>query len=83
MFGNLSQDENSLVVNSINNNQNVGASWIFTQGPLETWIQNGPAFIGTGAVNPITQQGFSNISGDGKTVAVVDNSNQGLLWVFV
>jgi len=83
MFGNLSQDGNSLVVSSINNNQNVGASWIFTQGPLETWIQNGLAFIGTGAVNPITQQGFSKISGDGKRVAVLDNSNQGLLWVFV
>jgi hypothetical protein len=69
MFGNLSQDENSLVVNSINNNQNVGASWMFTQG--------------TGAVNPIAQQGFSNISGNGKRVAVVDNSNQGLLWIFV
>lgn len=83
MFAYLSQDGNSLCVSTINNNQNVGASWIFTQGPLGTWIQNGPAFIGTGAVNPITQQGFSNISGNGKTVAVLDNSNQGLLWIFV
>jgi len=83
VYGQLSQDGNSLVVSNINNNQNLGKTWMFTQGPLGTWIQNGPGFVGTGAVNPNTKQGYSNISGNGKRVAVLDNSNQGLLWVFV
>ena len=83
MYGYIPQDGNSLVVSNINNNQDLGKTWMFTQGPSGTWIQNGPGFVGTGAVNPNTKQGYSNISGNGKTVAVLDNSNQGLLWIFV
>jgi len=83
IFGNLSQDGNTLCVSSKNNNQEVGATWIFSQGPGETWVQNGPGFVGTGAPIPMTKQGFSNISGDGSTVAVMETSDQGLVWVFV
>ena len=79
----LSQDGNTICTSSISNNNDVGASWIFTQGPIGSWTQNGPALVGTGATLPATLQGYSRISGDGKVLAVLDNSDQGLLWIFV
>jgi hypothetical protein len=78
----ISQDGNTLCTNSRVNNNDVGASWIFTQGPLGTWIQNGPGFIGTGfTVNP--GQGFATLSGDGKVAAAIDTVGKTSLWVFV
>ena len=59
------------------------ASWIFTQGPIGTWTQNGPALVGTGATLPATLQGYPRISGNGKVLAVLDYSDQGFLWIFV
>jgi len=79
----ISQDGNSICTSNTDNNGNVGASWIFTQGPPETWTQNGPGFVGSGAPIAATVQGYSVLSGDGKVVAVQDNSNQALLWIFV
>jgi hypothetical protein len=79
----LSHDGNTICTGSISNNNDVGASWIFTQGPIESWTQNGPALVGTGATLPATFQGYPRISGDGKVLAVLDNSYQGLLWIFV
>ena len=79
----ISHDGNSICTSGGDNNNNVGASWIFTQGPLGTWTQNGPALIGTGAPILATQQGYSQISGNGKVAAVQDNSAQALLWLFV
>jgi hypothetical protein len=78
----ISQDGNTLCTNSRKNNNGVGASWIFTQGPLGTWIQNGPGFIGTGfAVNP--GQGFTTLSADGKVAATIDTVSKTSLWVFI
>ena len=78
----ISQDGNTLCTNSRVNNNSIGASWIFTQGPLGTWIQNGPGFIGTGfTVNP--GQGFATLSGDGKVAAAIDTVGKTSLWVFV
>jgi len=82
-FAIISQDGNSICTSNTDNNGNVGASWIFTQGPPETWTQNGPALIGSGAPITATVQGYSILSGNGKVVAVQDNSNQALLWIFV
>ena len=79
----ISHDGNSICTSGGDNNNNVGASWIFTQGPLGTWTRNGPALIGTGAPILATRQGYSQISGNGKVAAVQDNSAQALLWLFV
>ena len=80
-YGCISQDGNTICTSSPSNDNNIGASWIFTQGPLGKWIQNGPGFIGTGAATPALQ-GNSKISGNGKTV-VVWSANQGYVWIFV
>jgi len=82
-FVSISQDGNTICTSSRNNNADVGASWIFTQGPLGTWIQNGPALVGSGAPVLATSQGYSIISGNGKVAVTQDNSDQKLLWVFV
>jgi len=83
-FAILSQDGNTLCFSYSKNNADIGASWIFTQGPPGTWTQNGPGFIGTGAPPaPPPQQGKTTLSGDGKTAAAMDDTLQGLLWVFV
>ena len=61
-FASLSQDGITLCTSSAINNNNAGASWIFTQGPLGTWTQNGPGFVSI--PNPATV-----LSGDGKVAA--------------
>jgi hypothetical protein len=75
----LSQDGNTLCASDNNNNQSTGASWSYTQGPLGTWIQNGPGFVGTGGAGG--NQGNVALSGDGKVAAVLDNAAE--FWVFV
>ena len=61
------------------NNQGTGASWSYTQGPLGTWTQNGPGFVGTG--NAGNNQYCDAISGDGKVAAVIDDAGE--FWTFV
>jgi hypothetical protein len=83
-FAILSQDGNTLCFSYSKNNNDIGASWIFTQGPPGTWTQNGPGFIGTGApASPPTQQGYTVISGNGKTAATQSNTPTGYVWFFV
>ena len=75
----LSQDGNTLCASDPDNNQGTGASWSYTQGPLGTWTQNGPGFVGTG--NAGNNQYCGAISGDGKVAAVIDSANE--FWTFV
>lgn len=85
-FAEISQDGNTILTSNSANNQNVGASWIFTQSqsPAGTyWSQNGPALIGTTTSIIPALQGYSKISGNGKVASVQDNSNQNLLWIFI
>ena len=77
----ISDDGNTIFTSSQNNNNGVGASWIFTQGPLGTWTQNGPGLIGTGGTINSTQGVIGTLSGDGKVVALGNNAKE--LWVFV
>ena len=79
LFVNLSQDGNTLCASSPDNNQGTGASWSYTKGPLGTWTQNGPRFVGTG--NAGMNQYCDAISGDGKVAAVIDSANE--FWTFV
>ena len=75
----LSQDGNTLCASDPDNNQGTGASWSYTQGPLGTWTQNGPGFVGTG--NAGNNQYCDAISGDGKVAAVIDDAGE--FWTFV
>jgi hypothetical protein len=76
----VSQDGNTIFTNSDPDNNGVGASWIYTQGPLGTWIQNGPKLVGSGGT--ISNQGLSGsaLSGDGKVAAFAEITE---LFVFV
>jgi len=76
----ISQDGNTIFTNSDPDNNSVGASWIYTQGPLGTWIQNGPKLVGSGGT--ISNQGASGsaLSGDGKVAACAELTE---LFVFV
>jgi len=79
-ISNISQDGNTIITNSDPDNNNVGASWIYTQGPLRTWIQNGPKLVGSGGT--LSNQGFSGLalSGNGKVAAFAEITE---LFVFV
>ena len=80
-YASISHDGNTIFTSNQVNNNNVGASWIFTQGPLKTWTQNGPGLIGTGGT-PNSYQGTNILlSGDGKVVALGNDAKE--LWVFV
>ena len=76
----ISQDGNTIFSNCDSDNNNIGASWIYTQGPLGTWIQNGPKLVGS--IGTSSNQGFSGsaLSGDGKVAAFASLTD---LWVFV
>jgi len=75
----LSQDGNTLCFSDEQNVNSIGASWSYTQGPLGTWIQNGPGFVGSGMAGQY--QGKIALSGDGKFAAVLSNAAE--FWVFV
>jgi hypothetical protein len=79
-FSYISQDGNTIFSNCSTDNNNIGASWIYTQGPLGTWIQNGPKLVGS--IGTSSNQGFSGsaLSGDGKVAAFASTTE---LWVFV
>ena len=80
-FPSISHDGNTIFTSSQFNNNSVGASWIFTQGPLGTWIQNGPGLIGTGGTLNVFQGLVGTLSGDGKVVALGNSVKE--VWVFV
>src|SRR5262249_6530347 len=58
--------------------------WFTRSGGV--WTQQGPKLVGTGAVGPVVQQGFSvALSADGDTAMVggpSDDGNTGAVWVF-
>ena len=80
-FPSISHDGNTILTSSQFNNNSVGASWIFTQGPLGTWIQNGPGIIGTGGTPNSFQGLVGTLSGDGKVVALGNSVKE--VWIFV
>jgi hypothetical protein len=79
--GSISHDGNTIFISNQFNDNSVGASWIFTQGPLGTWTQNGPGIVGTGGTPNVNQGLLGTLSGDGKVVALGNNAKE--LWVFV
>jgi hypothetical protein len=82
----LSADGNTLAVGGDNDNDNLGATWVFTRSG-STWVQQGPKLVGTGVADPLlVHQGAAvALSADGNTLAVggySDNNELGATWVF-
>jgi hypothetical protein len=80
----LSTDGNTLVVGGTNDNNGVGAVWVFTRSG-GTWSQQGSKLFGTGAVGGAEQGSSVALSADGNTLVVGgygDNNFAGAAWVF-
>jgi hypothetical protein len=80
----LSADGNTAIITGANDNNDVGAAWIYTRTG-GSWTQLGPKMVGTGMVG-FAYFGYSAaISADGNTAViggVMDNSNQGAVWIY-
>jgi hypothetical protein len=81
----LSADGNTAIAGGPFDNSNAGAAWVFTRSG-GVWTQQGAKLVGTGAVGPDTEQGYSvALSADGNTAiagGTFDNSFAGAAWVF-
>jgi gliding motility-associated-like protein len=84
----ISADGNTVVIGGNNDNNGMGAVWIFTR-KNGIWTQQGDKLVGTdtdAAFLPVSQ-GFSvGMSADGNTVIVggpYDSSSRGAAWVFI
>ena len=80
----LSADGNTAIVGGYWDDSRAGAVWIYTRSG-GVWTQQGNKLVGTGAVGS-AEQGYSvAISGEGNTVVVggdIDNGDAGAIWVF-
>ena len=84
----LSTDGNTAIVGGPFDNNDTGASWMFTRSN-SVWTQQGNKLVGSGAVNTFkttVYQGCSvSISGDSTTAFVggyADSGGAGAVWVF-
>jgi gliding motility-associated-like protein len=80
----LSADGNTAIVGGFNDNNSIGAAWVYTRSS-GSWAQQGAKLVGTGGSN-YTQQGYSvSLSADGNTAMVGgpnDNDGSGAAWVY-
>lgn len=80
----LSGDGSTAIVGGWYDNNNLGASWIWTRNGT-VWSQQGTKLLGSGAVG-IAAHGYSvALSTDGRTAivgGVFDNGGAGAAWVF-
>jgi hypothetical protein len=85
----LSADGNTALVGGTNDNNDLGAVWVFTRDSNGNWSQQGNKLVGSGAVTsgPVVSQGSSvALSADGLTALVGakgDSDWLGAVWVFV
>jgi hypothetical protein len=81
----LSADGNTAFVGGWGDDNNAGATWVFTRSG-GMWSQQGPKLVGTGAIGPDVFQGYSvSLSADGNTGLVGgygDDNQLGAAWVF-
>jgi hypothetical protein len=76
----ISADGNTAIEGGYNDNNSIGAAWIFTRSG-GVWTQQGPKLVGTGSVAS-GEQGYSvAISGDGNT-AIMGGPVVGGVWIF-
>jgi uncharacterized protein (TIGR03437 family) len=80
----LSGDGNTAFVGGPNDNNHVGAAWVFTRSG-GVWTQQGSKLVGSGAVGNAWQGSSAGLSGDGNTAIVggsYDNGFVGAAWAF-
>jgi uncharacterized repeat protein (TIGR02543 family) len=79
----LSADGNTAIIGGVEDDNFVGAAWVFTRSG-SSWTQQGSKLIGTGASGS-AGQGIVSLSSDGKSAFIGgtgDNSGIGAAWVF-
>jgi antibiotic biosynthesis monooxygenase (ABM) superfamily enzyme len=80
----LSADGNTAVVGANQDNNFVGAIWIWTRSG-GVWTQQGSKLVGSGAVGNASQGCSVSLAGDGNTAVVGgqgDNSYAGAAWIW-
>jgi hypothetical protein len=80
----ISSDGNTAIVGGNNDNNGVGAVWVFTRSG-GIWTQQGPKLVGTGVVGQSYQGTSVAISSDGNTAIEGGNGDgtSGAVWVFI
>ena len=79
----LATDGNTAALGGPNDNNFVGAIWMFHRSNAN-WTQQGPKLVGTGAVGGAGQGWAVSLSGDGQTLASggpFDNFGKGAVWI--
>lgn len=84
----ISGDGNTIALGGRQDNNYVGATWIFSR-TNNLWSQQGAKLIGTGAVGTTSQGGSQgnsvSLSNDGNTLVIggaYDDGGKGAIWVF-
>jgi hypothetical protein len=80
----LSADGNTAIVGGSQDNNGIGAAWVFTRSG-GTWSQQDGKLVGTGGIGFQFQGSAVVLSADGNTAIVgggADNSSVGATWVF-
>ena len=82
----LSYDGSTLITGGSQDDDYIGASWVFVRSSSNNWIQQGPKLIGSGYSGTKVSQGTSvGLSADGNTALVGgprDNNKIGASWIF-
>ena len=81
----LSADGNTALIGASRDNNDTGASWIFTRNG-NSWIQQGNKLVGSGSVLSSRQGVAVALSADGNTAIIGGNRDyhyEGAIWVFV
>jgi uncharacterized protein (TIGR03437 family) len=81
----LSADGNTALVGGWYDNNNIGATWVFTRDSAGRWTQQGGKLVGTGATGAARQGWSVALSADGNTALEHGGSDAGAMgaaWVF-
>ncbi|MEO6149787.1 MAG: MBG domain-containing protein, partial [Mucilaginibacter sp.] len=82
----ISADGHTLIAGGASDNNDIGATWVFTNNNNNNWIQQGPKLVGSGVVGSQAYQGGNvSLSADGNTALIggyLDNNRNGATWVF-
>jgi hypothetical protein len=80
----ISSDGNTAIVGGYEDNNGIGAVWIFIRSS-GIWTQQGPKLVGTGGIGQSEQGSSVAISSDGNTAiegGFEDNNGAGAVWIF-
>jgi len=81
----LSSNGNTLAIGGNQDNNGIGATWIFTRSG-SSWTQQASKLVGTGNIGTSNQGWSVSLSSDANTLAIggpQNNSGIGATWVFV